>query len=243
MWSYVGMTTQPIPTEAETAAAKAAARMDAFNRKIDRLVDVGTDYVEVELAYAQGPGATVEVVVMCAKSYEGLSRSVRQSIMLACKMMEPAKAARPPRERNVARARVIRGVEDAIERKSSERSEAESLRVELLDRMDAPDFDFDLETRPIEAIIAEIERDLGLGECVGGVPQWRRRTPEMVAVLSAVAAEPAGQRAREDAAPVRVERPQLRVVDPDWDRPDPDKPLSQWSDAELDRALLRNPDG
>ena len=138
---------------------------------------------------------------------------------------------------------MIRGVEDVIEVKASDPGEAESLRVELLDRMDAPDLEYDIETRPPDEMVTEICRDLGLGDCPAGVVKWRRRTPEMIAVLSAAAAEPSGQRAREQAARVRVTRPQVRVMDPDWDTPDPDKPLSQWSDAELERAYLRNPDG
>lgn len=238
------MTAHPIPAETETAAARLAARMEALDRRVDSLVDIGMTHAEIGLARAQRPEATVETEVMCAKSYEGVSRSVRQSIMLACKMAEPKQAGRSAwPQRTAARARVIRGVEDVIAHKSADRSEAESLRAELLDRLDAPDFEVDIETRPPAEIIEEIARDLGLGDCPAGVEKWPRRTPETIAVLRAAAAEPSGQRMRDDAGRPRVEKPRQRVWDHEWDPECPDKPVSQWTDEELDSWLARHPSG
>ena len=61
-----------------------------------------------------------------------------------------------------ARKRILREVEDAIQRTEKSPNQ-DSLNAEFLDRLDAPDLIDDIATRPIPEIIADICRDLGLG--------------------------------------------------------------------------------
>jgi hypothetical protein len=84
------------------------------------------------------------------------------------------------------RRRIIRDVEDTIQRTTGP-AEAETLHAELLDRLDAPDLDDDIENRPIGDVIADICRDLGLAALPGTHP-WKRRTTEDLATLCARAA-------------------------------------------------------
>ena len=79
-------------------------------------------------------------------------------------------------------------MEDVIHRRATS-PRAESLHAELNERLDAPDLDDDLETRPVADIIAEICRDLGLDDMPGAHPR-KRRTPADVATLHARAAAP-----------------------------------------------------
>jgi hypothetical protein len=84
-----------------------------------------------------------------------------------------------------ARRRIVREVEDAIQRTVGD-AEAAILHADLIDRLDGPDLDDDIDTRPIADIIADICRDLGLAAMPGTHP-WKRRTAADVAALGAVA--------------------------------------------------------
>ncbi len=55
--------------------------------------------------------------------------------------------------------------------------------------MDAPDLDADITARPIDDIIKDILRDLGLAALPGSRP-WKRRTPADIAELNVRAAAP-----------------------------------------------------
>ncbi len=134
-------------------------------------------------------------------SFDRMARAVRRSIALARTLAEPiALASDPAQHRAGVRKRIIREVEDAIQRASdnaefsdAERPDAESLRAELRDRLDAPDLDDDITTRPVAEIITEIRRDLGLASLPGDHP-WKRRTPEDIQQLCARAAAPSRTR-------------------------------------------------
>ena len=113
----------------------------------------------------------------------------------------PASPARTPApshtaapDRTAARKRILRAVEDTLGRQDYDDSyrncdPTEALHAELLDRMDAPDLDRDIESRPIDDIIKDILRDLGLAALPGTRP-WKRRTPADIALLNARAAAP-----------------------------------------------------
>jgi hypothetical protein len=90
--------------------------------------------------------------------------------------------------RLAVRRRIIREVEDAIQR-SSEDNDADTLHAEFLDRLDAPDLDDGLEGHPVADIIADICRDLGIAAPPGTHP-WKHRTPEDIASLCARAGAP-----------------------------------------------------
>ena len=110
-------------------------------------------------------------------AFDRLARAVRRSILLARSLATPPPPARDPAaHRTAARKQVIRAVEDAIQRASQHAHDAQShdaaeaLTAELHDRLDAPDLDDDLATRPIADIITEIRRDLGLASPPGDTP-------------------------------------------------------------------------
>ncbi len=122
-------------------------------------------------------------------AFDRLARCVRRCIALARQLAEPApQAPGQAQRRTAARKRVIRDVEDAIQR-TAQGADAESLHAELADRLDAPDLDDDLATRPVADIIADICRDLGLATLPGTRP-WKRRTPADIESLCARAARP-----------------------------------------------------
>jgi hypothetical protein len=140
-----------------------------------------------------------------AAAFDSISRTVRRCIMLAHSLNEPPKPARTPApDRTAARKHILRAVEDTLQRQDYDDSyrvcdPTEVLHAELLDRMDAPDLDRDIESRPIDDIIKDILRDLGLAALPGTRP-WKRRTPADIAQLNARAAapsRPAGSTPRE----------------------------------------------
>ena len=118
-------------------------------------------------------------------AYERITRSMRRSVMLVQRLRAPAVDV-AERQRVVARKRIVREVEDAIDREV-DGSEAEALQAELLERMDGPDVDDDIGERPVADIIRDIRWDLGL-DAVPGMPAPKRRTPADVDALRAVAA-------------------------------------------------------
>ncbi len=163
-----------------------------FRRVMDELIDIGTELArlvvqqartQVEAAKAidelgqndQGfkvrliptPALTPDPIV----AYERITRALRRNIALAQKLHEPPKAPAAPqhRDRTAARKRIIRDVEDTILRTTKD-DEAERLRGELLERLDAPDLDDDLDDRSVAEIIKDICRDLGIAHASGTHP-------------------------------------------------------------------------
>ncbi len=159
-------------------------------------------------APASAPAASLQDL---AAAFDSTARTVRRCIMLAQNLDAPRKPARTPAPnqtaapgRTAARTRILRAVEDTLGRQDYDDSyrvcdPTEVLHAELLDRMDAPDLDRDIESRPIDDIIKDILRDLGLAALPGTRP-WKRRTPADIAELNARAAapsRPAGSTPRE----------------------------------------------
>ena len=81
---------------------------------------------------------------------------------------------------------------------------AERLRAELVERLDSPELEEEIGQRPIEDIVTEIRRDLGL-EAMMGCNPWKRRAPAEIAALHARAAQPPGTEA--SPAPVPLPLP------------------------------------
>jgi hypothetical protein len=121
--------------------------------------------------------------------FDRIARAIRRTIVLARKLAEPqlAQSAQPAPHRIAARKRILREVEDAIQRKARD-AEAASLQTELLERLDSPDLDEEIDHRPTAEIIADICRDLGIAHPPGSHP-WKRRTPADIAELRARAAQ------------------------------------------------------
>ncbi len=156
---------------------------------------------------APTPGAPkADTLIKLAAAFDDVSRNVRRCILLADDLNQPRKqpkaayaaasdAEPSPEARTAARKRILRAVQDTIQRRdydgsaSPECDPPETQRRELLDRLDAPDLDTEIATRPVEDIIKDILRDLGLAALPGTRP-WQRRTPADTAELNARAAAP-----------------------------------------------------
>ena len=139
-----------------------------------------------------------------AATFERTGRGLRRTIAFAHHLAKPA---RDPAKHAVARRQIIRDVEDAIAQKAT-RVETEALRAELYERVEATEFDEDLDHLPPEQALAHILRDLGLAN-VPYAPPYPRRTPAELATLVARAArQPVPQRppndrpSETDAAPI-----------------------------------------
>ena len=142
---------------------------------------------------APAPDALVKIVA----SFDPLARAVRRCIAQAQNLNAPKQQparnpAQPPApDRTAARKRILRAVEDNIQRPpdNPECDDAEILLSDFRERMDAPDLDDDISRRPVADIIQDILRDLGLAALPGSRP-WKRRTPADIAELNARAAAP-----------------------------------------------------
>ncbi len=181
-------------TSAALEAEAQAAAMRHYQDVLHTLVDVGAALVEMVLAEARARNAASPGVgspaAEAAVAYELISKSMRRSVMLARSLSEPVAEcqAEGGRRRIVARAGIVRAVEDSIHQGWTGES-AERLEAELRERMDAPELAEELGERPVAEIIADICRDLGLaGEA--DLHRWKRRSPAAVVELWAKAAEP-----------------------------------------------------
>jgi hypothetical protein len=165
------MTTSTAPTIDATTHQQAV---------LNDCVDLGHKLVRLVVAQAE---ANPTQALKAAPAYDRVTRSMRKSILLFRKLAEPVKTI----DRTAARKRIIRTVEDAIQR---ETDTPEALHEELLDRLDTLDLEDEIGNRPVEDIIADIIHDLGLAASHGMTP-WKRRTPADIAQLVARAAQPA----------------------------------------------------
>ncbi len=177
------------------------------------------------------PGALIpDNLISIAIAFDRIARAVRRSIALARSLAQPIPPARDPAQhRAAARKRILREVEDVIQRTApgsdhaapdgsgtdaadADDDSADALTAELHDRLDAPDLDDDISSRPVAEIITEICRDLGLAALPGTHP-WKRRTPKDLEQLYARAAAPS--RARQPGAgPLVPITPQHAATNP-----------------------------
>ncbi len=130
-------------------------------------------------------------------------------------------------DRTAARKRIIRDVEDTIQRKTKD-DEAERLHAELLERLDAPDLDDDIDHRPVAEIIEDICRDLGIANYPGAHP-WKRRTPADIAILADRAANTTSARARAAPSP-KAPAAKIDITMPQ--RPSETKPASSETSSD-----------
>ena len=191
------MSAQPTHTNPTPDPGQQAEDAQYYRQVLHDVIGMATDLARTLHAQAttpppprpttgQAPPSTPEI----AAAFDRIARAIRRSITLARHLNDPIRATPDPaHHRAAARAQVIRTVEDRIHRAAHEGDRTESLTVELHDRLDGPDLDADLGTRPIPDIITEICRDLGLASPPGDTP-WKRRTPADLAQLHARAAAP-----------------------------------------------------
>ena len=187
------MSVQPTHTNPTPDPGQQAEDAQYYRQVLHDVIGMATDLARTLHAQAttpprptpaQAPPNTIEI----AAAFDRIARAIRRSITLARHLNDPIKPAPDPaHHRAAARAQVIRTVEDRIHRAAHEGDRAESLTAELRDRLDGPDLDDDLATRPTPDIIAEICRDLGLAALPGTDP-WKRRTPADIRMLCTRAA-------------------------------------------------------
>jgi len=194
-------------------------------------------------APAPAPAASLQDL---AAAFDSISRTVRRCIMLAHSLDTPKQPRTPApdrtADRTAARKRILRAVEDTLGRQDYDDSyrvcdPTEVLHAELLDRMDAPDLDREITNRPIDDIIKNILRDLGLTALPGTRP-WKRRTPADIAELCARAAapsRPAGSDPREPGPGPQPPSPGAAQHSPD-PQPDQREPGERADPAAAARA-------
>ena len=207
------MSAHAIPVEPHANPGPQAEDDQLYRKVLHGLIEVGAELVrhlpQQAAAQAQAPhqdpapqsAPSSDAVASVAIAYDRISRAVRRCIALARSLNDPALPPKHPApnhtaapDRTTARKRILRAVEDTLGRQDYDDSyrvcdPTEALHAELLDRMDAPDLDAEIANRPIDDIIKDILRDLGLAALPGTRP-WKRRTPAAIEQLNARAAAP-----------------------------------------------------
>jgi hypothetical protein len=207
--------------------------------------------MEAQPAPAPAPDSLVSI----AAAFDRTARAVRRGILLARSLAEPPPPAHDPsRDRAAVRKRILREVEDVIQRpgtgneRNSDGRDDAGLHAELRDRLDGPDLDDDIAGRPVADIITEICRDLGLDAHPGTRP-FKRRTPDDIRQLCARAAAPsaarppgAGPQGPRQSATQHAPEPATPAAVPHA-QPGPVQPGSVLSDdpAAMIATILRHP--
>jgi hypothetical protein len=194
------MKADPNPSDSAPPPATGTADAQDYLDVLHDLIGMGQTVARAITARVTAAETDPATLPDLAVAFERTARAVRRTVLLADRLAEhrPARAARP---RIAARCRILREVEDAIQRKAAG-AEAEALQAELLERLDAPELDEEIDHRPTAEVIADICRDLGLEQLPGAHP-WKRRTPTDITELCARAA----RAAMAAAAPVRPPAP------------------------------------
>ena len=149
----------------------------AYQRALSVLLDVGTALAQ-EL---KSPAADV-TVVQRATAFPNVATAVRRTIILSRHIAAAPNAAAtdPATKRTDARKHIIREVEDTIG-EHADPADADALRVELLERLDSPEFDAELAQHEPGYLIQELCRDLGLANRPF-LASYTRRTPDDIAI-------------------------------------------------------------
>ncbi len=125
--------------------------------------------------------AEPETMPEMAALYDRVSRSVRRSIALRHHFDQ---APSRTQQRTAGRRKIIRTVEDAIDLRAETPEQAERLTAELHERLDVPELEEEICSRPVEEIILDIGHDLGFDRVLP-LFHHKRRTPGEVAELCA----------------------------------------------------------
>jgi hypothetical protein len=185
---------EPADLESPNCASQRDEDAQYYRQVLHELIDMGADLARAlhkQVTSAPTPDPAAAPAPDPAIAFDRIARTIRRTIALARKLAEPAPpspAAQAAERRVAARKRIIRDVEDTIQREAHG-PEADALHAEFRERLDAPDLDDDLDHLPIADLIAAICRDLGIAHYPGTHP-WKRRTPADVRDLCARAARP-----------------------------------------------------
>ena len=199
------MPAQPTPSQGtQPAPPSGAAHHGAV---LERLIDLAAALAEAVQAQAMAQAAlrpeanapesvrdaTAARTATLVAAFDRAARCVRRTVLMARHVEHPPVPPGPD-TRTAARTRILRGVEDAIDRASyaGRTPDADALRRELLERLDTPGFDDDLATHTLSELVTEICRDLGLNSPTPFTCPPRRRTPAEVEALRTEAQAPPG---------------------------------------------------
>jgi len=148
--------------DAETALAEAAAQIRVAEG-VSPFATSLAEAIEADRAIAAAAEARPTVVARAetiAAAFARVSRAIRLTIMLAERLERGwARGGVSDDRRTMARRQIAREVEDAIDREAGERPER---LTEALDRLESLDVEDELADRPVEEVVAEICRLLGL---------------------------------------------------------------------------------
>jgi hypothetical protein len=151
------------------------------------MVDLGRELAGIVVAQAKSQPDNPEAAHQAITDYDTVTRSLRRTVMLHDKLAKPGKSLA---HRKAARKKIIREVEDAIQREASD-DEQEILRAEFLERLDSPDLEDEIADRSVADIVTDITRDLGIAGLYDTHP-WKRRIPHDIAILNARAEQVSG---------------------------------------------------
>ena len=162
-----------------------------YRRVLHELIELGSELARLVVGEARArvavaaadDGAARADVNGAAEAFERVSRAVRRTVRMAQFVAEPVGSGgrSVAAQRVTNRRRVLRGVEDMIQREVGGEA-AERLHAELLERLEGPDLDDELLDRPLDEVIRMVRCDLGLPALMGS-RDWVRRTPADVARL------------------------------------------------------------
>ena len=195
----------PDPLSTEPAPDLRHENAQHYIRVLHRLIDLGASLAERiqqqpvnhAEAIAAGIEPSAELATAVSLEFDRTVLGIRRSILLAQHIQNPAPvraASDPAQHRTLVRQRLIRVVDDEIHEKFRGEA-ADALRRELVERLESPELEYEIDTRPADDIITDIRRDLGIVGLPGYHHPWKRRTAGDVAELHARAAErhPAAQ--------------------------------------------------
>jgi hypothetical protein len=225
-------------------AAPAADEMAHRRFVLSDLLNMTHEVARAMHRHIVAPGPEVPVLAAAA-TFNQAARSIRQTVMVQERLdKSEGPEGQPARQRVAARKRILRDVEDAIQRNASG-ARAERLYVELAERLEGPELEDEIGHRPVAEIVADLCRDLGIAHVEGTHP-WKRRRPADIAALCERAARPPGAPAGAGPMPPPEGPPPPprsggtgpRPVDPDLG--DSDRDLADWDDRELEDGELED---
>ena len=140
------------------------------------------------------PGRTPEALAL---AFDRVARAVRRTVLLAQHLDDDRPAAQPARlppkdpalHRLNARTHLIRHVENRIHAQATG-LDADDLRREFHERLESPAVEDDILSRPVQDVIDDILKDLGLHP-YSDMAFWPRRTPAEIQGIRDLAAKPA----------------------------------------------------
>ncbi len=200
-------------------------------RVLGGLIDIASEMAAILAQQIKSQRDDPAAAQATVAAFATLAQSVRRTVMLHDKLGQPKK---PRPNRIAARKRIIRDVEDAIQREAPE-DEQETLHAEFLERLDRPDLDEEIAARSIAEVVTDITRDLGIGGLYNTHP-WKRRIPHDIAILNARAEQHPGAAPSEQLLALLASAP---PPPPRRHTPIPGIDISKLSDEELDYHLKR----